>query len=63
MLYLIHTAPSSGVRNITAPDIQPNSVTLNWNPPPIRDWNGELTNYSVGEESSISTCVRTCTSV
>lgn len=45
------TAPSSGVVNITVGegDIQPTSVRLTWNPPPIRDWNGIIANYNISE--------------
>ena len=48
--YISHfAAPSQGVRNIYASVISPNEVNLMWMPPYLQNWNGVLTNYTVGE--------------
>ena len=52
ILYLTaYAAPSSGVVNIIArdSDVQSTSVRLTWSPPPIRDWNGVIINYTISE--------------
>ena len=41
-------APSQGVRDISAPVVSPNDIIVMWMPPELQNWNGILTNYTVG---------------
>ena len=42
-------APSQGVRDISAPVVSSNDINLMWMPPKLQNWNGILTNYTVGK--------------
>ena len=45
---LYSKAPSQGVHDVMAPVISPNEISLMWIPPKMENWNGILTNYTVG---------------
>ena len=42
-------APSQGVRDTSAPVVSPNDIIVMWMPPELQNWNGILTNYTVGK--------------
>ena len=44
---LLNTAPSSAPQNVTATALSPNSISLDWSPPPTHSQNGVIREYRV----------------
>ena len=44
---LLNTAPSSAPDNLTVTALSPNSISLNWSPPPPQSQNGVIREYRI----------------
>ena len=45
--YLLNIAPSSSPQNLTVTALSPNSISLDWSPPPPNSQNGVIREYRV----------------
>ena len=66
--YSVHTiqitlpsAPSGAPSNLVFNSIQTTSLSLSWNPPPIREWNSDTIAYRVQYYGNVDTSVRNIT--
>ncbi len=53
-IYFVYNyiAPGSGVRNVSVEVLNSTAVMVEWFPPVLRDWNGNITHYTVSYQSA-----------